>query len=287
MIHKTIPGLIIVIVIALATLEAFPNESSPAVKQNIDTLISTNACAGCDLSGADLNRLNLSGSDLSNANLSGASLFLADLSDSNLSGASLRGARLGGTDLANANLMGADLRGAMLDGAYLTGAVMDGAVLDKALQDSDVDEDIVEKVYIPDETKPKEVMDQKKVAFTGDEQRSAGAGTLQSGQKPLPVKTVAPVKTISIDGATQKVEEALPDMPKSSKEQAEEPISADEIEAQEPEPAQTDMTKEPAPFSDISAVSEPAATEPVAVDTPTVAAPTQAAAEKASAQPEP
>jgi uncharacterized protein YjbI with pentapeptide repeats len=275
MIQKTIPCLFVFLISMLSTLEAVSSQSSPAVQQSIDTLIRTNACAGCDLSGADLNRLNLSGADLSNANLSGASLFLADLSGSNLAGASLRGARLGGTDLADADLRGADLRGAMLDGAYLTGALMDGAVLDKAQQDPDLNEKIVEKIDTPEEAEPKEVMDQKKVAFIGDEQRPAGAGTLQSGQKPLPVKTVAPVKTVSIDGAAQKPEEPSPDVPQSSQTQAQEPVSANESGVRTAPAAMTDTGQEPTPSADISAASEPAEVEPVAAEAPRPSIPEQ------------
>ena len=69
------------------------DENSQAIQQNIDNLVRTNACVGCNLKGADLNRMILIGADLSDANLSGATFFLADLSEANLSGANLRDAK--------------------------------------------------------------------------------------------------------------------------------------------------------------------------------------------------
>lgn len=141
-------------------------EHGQDIQQNVDNLIRTNACAGCDLRGADLNRMILAGADLSDANLSGATFFLADLSEANLSGANLRDAKFGGADLANADLRGADLRGALLDGAFLNGSKMDGRVIDTSA-DSDIEaDDISDKVYIPDATKPKEIEEQSRPAVS-------------------------------------------------------------------------------------------------------------------------
>ena len=67
-------------------------------------LKTTNACKGCDLSGADLRRENLSRAMLPGANLSGADL---------------RRAMLPGAYLKYANLTGADLRRADLSRAML------------------------------------------------------------------------------------------------------------------------------------------------------------------------
>ena len=116
--------------LTMSSAPALGDEASPAIQQNIDNLIRTNSCVGCDLRGADLNRMILSGADLSNADLSGATLFLADLSGANLSGANLREAKFGGADLADADLRGADLRGALLDGAFLKGSIMDGKLVE-------------------------------------------------------------------------------------------------------------------------------------------------------------
>lgn len=105
-------------------------------------LTETRKCAGCDLSGLSLRRLDLTGADLSGANLAGADLRRADLRDANLAGASLTGARLrdarlrrasfSGSDLRKADLREADLREADLRGADfgqadLTHARLDGA----------------------------------------------------------------------------------------------------------------------------------------------------------------
>ena len=157
--------------VALLCSEAGANETSPAIQQNIDELIRSNSCVGCDLRGADLNRMILADADLSNADLSGATFFLADLSGANLSGANLRDAKFGGADLAGADLRGADLRGALLDGAFLKGSMMDGKVIETGEEDSGAEAEAPEKVYVPDETKPKEVMDQNQAALTEPEEK--------------------------------------------------------------------------------------------------------------------
>ena len=157
--HAVLPALI------LFCSTAGAEESSQAIQQNIDDLIRTNSCVGCDLRGADLNRMILIDADLSNADLSGATFYLADLSGANLSGANLRDAKFGGADLANADLRGADLRGALLDGAFLKGSLMDGKVVEATAKGPDVEVEASEKVYIPDESKPKEVIDQNQAAL--------------------------------------------------------------------------------------------------------------------------
>jgi uncharacterized protein YjbI with pentapeptide repeats len=100
----------------------------PEVRKNFQQLLETNACPGCDLSGAVLNRLNLAGADLSGANLAGARLYLANLAGADLRNANLQGAALGGADLAGADLTGANLTGAVLEGAYLVGVKMEGRI---------------------------------------------------------------------------------------------------------------------------------------------------------------
>lgn len=59
---------------------------------HIRRLLNTNACPGCDLSGANLRGANLSGADLRNANLSYADLRGTNLQNANLAGANLYGA---------------------------------------------------------------------------------------------------------------------------------------------------------------------------------------------------
>jgi Pentapeptide repeats (8 copies)/RTX calcium-binding nonapeptide repeat (4 copies)/G8 domain len=115
--------------------------------QNVITLLNTNACAGCDLSGANLSGLDLSGANLEfailvDANLSGtdlsnAKLINADMSRANLQGANLQGADLTSTILINADLTDANLLQATLENVDMTDAIMKntnptGAVLQKA-----------------------------------------------------------------------------------------------------------------------------------------------------------
>jgi Pentapeptide repeats (8 copies) len=76
---------------------------------DLNTLISTKKCVGCDLSGADLSGKQLATADLQAANLIGA----------NLTGTNLTGAKLGGANLTGANLTGTNLAGAMLQAASL------------------------------------------------------------------------------------------------------------------------------------------------------------------------
>jgi uncharacterized protein YjbI with pentapeptide repeats len=74
-----------------AALLALTLTSSAVRGENADdlqTLISTGSCAGCNLAGA-----NLSGVDLSGADLTGASLYGANLVGANLIGAVLTGAK--------------------------------------------------------------------------------------------------------------------------------------------------------------------------------------------------
>jgi uncharacterized protein YjbI with pentapeptide repeats len=76
---------------------------------DLQKLKTTKACAGCDLSYADL-----PGFDLSHANLSGANLYGA-----NLSGADLTYADLSTADVSAADLTGADLSDATwFDGSW-------------------------------------------------------------------------------------------------------------------------------------------------------------------------
>lgn len=86
---------------------------------DLQTLLSTGVCRGCDLSGADLSL-----AALRNAVGGGGLEILrgADLYEANLSGANLQDTDLVGADLRLANLAGADLRSADLTGAILFGA---------------------------------------------------------------------------------------------------------------------------------------------------------------------
>ena len=108
----------------------------PAQAENLEQvqkLLATKQCAGCELSNAGLVYADLRGADLQRADLS-----RANLSRTNLQGADLRGAMLMGASLAGANLTGANLDGANLTAADLryaaaTNASFQGATLDNAL----------------------------------------------------------------------------------------------------------------------------------------------------------
>ena len=96
------------------------------------SVLNSDKCIGCDLSGVNLNNMDLSGVDLSNAILDNAILVDADLSGANLSGASLKNADLSRANLSGANLSGADLTNAILINADLTEADLTMANLENA-----------------------------------------------------------------------------------------------------------------------------------------------------------
>ncbi len=120
-------------------------------QDDVDSLLNTKVCNGCDLRATDLrgkalqgaqlrwsnlNDADLRGANLNSADLTGASLERAKLSNTNLQGASLEGARLLGVDLSEVRLIGADLRWADLrhldvDAAFefveLIGVQLEGA----------------------------------------------------------------------------------------------------------------------------------------------------------------
>lgn len=76
---------------------------------DLQTLLSSNKCVGCDLSGVDLSQKQLVNVDLQAANLIGANLARTNLTNANLGGANLTGA-----NLTNANFTGAVLQAASL-----------------------------------------------------------------------------------------------------------------------------------------------------------------------------
>ncbi len=104
---------------------------------HLQKLKKLNACEGCDLSGANLARVDLWGANLSGADLSGADLMdavlrAANLSGANLNGANLREVKMMVADLSGADLSGADLSGADLWNSNLEKAILSGANLSKA-----------------------------------------------------------------------------------------------------------------------------------------------------------
>ncbi len=129
--HKTL-----ITTCLLTTLTAIPIQA-----ENINhtrQLLSTKACAQCDLSRAGLVMADLQGADLREAdlrfaNLSQANLAGADLTGADLTGASLHSANLMGATLLGANLLGTDLRQSYLVNANLWGTRLDQAWIEGAI----------------------------------------------------------------------------------------------------------------------------------------------------------
>lgn len=143
-------------------------DAAPSVtaKENLQKLISTKNCPGCDLSGINFNRMDLSKTNLEGADLSMSTFFLTNLSYANLKKTTLNGAVFGGADLGDADLTGADLRGVSLDSAYLGGTKMTGEIVTtKSFEKIGVDE--VEKdVYVENQSIPKKPPKQKEVSVS-------------------------------------------------------------------------------------------------------------------------
>ena len=97
---------------------------------DVQQLLTTNLCPGCDLADADLRGAHLIGADLRNADLTGADLSWVNLEGADLTGADLTGADLTGAFLTNATLMNADLDDANLSQAQLYFVDVTGASLD-------------------------------------------------------------------------------------------------------------------------------------------------------------
>jgi len=144
----------ILILLAVSLSFSFPvaAEFSPSteVQKNISILQESKDCPQCNLSGANLNRMDLSGANLEGADLSRAKLFLTNLSGANLHGADLREAKFGGADLAGADLRGADLTGASLVGAYMEGVLLDGEMVTTTPYAQNNISNVEELVYVED-----------------------------------------------------------------------------------------------------------------------------------------
>ena len=94
--------------------------------EQLKQFLKTNQCQNCDLSGANLERLNLSGANLQGANLSSATLSGSNLSNANLEAANLQGASLSEAYLYRANLTGANFSNAGLPNANLRETILIG-----------------------------------------------------------------------------------------------------------------------------------------------------------------
>ena len=103
------------------------------VEKNVQRLLKTKACPGCDLSGADLRQCRLTKAKLNGANLSGAQLNLADLSGANLQQAILFETDLSGADLSFADLNGAEFRGTIFEGAHFKHTQLKGQSVNRLI----------------------------------------------------------------------------------------------------------------------------------------------------------
>ncbi|MCB2214687.1 pentapeptide repeat-containing protein [Desulfofustis glycolicus] len=187
-------------------------EEDEQVRNNIDTLIKTNSCAGCELRGADLNRLDLTGADLRDADLSGASLYLVNLADADLRGANLQGAQFGGADLANADLRGADLQGAVFAGAYTVGTKMDD---EPGLAEAELD--TAEPVADEQDVRSVDGATEEKAGLVEQqvdpmERQRPGSGALQA----LPEKRIAPPSPVKIDADASPTTSTRPAIPENA-----------------------------------------------------------------------
>jgi uncharacterized protein YjbI with pentapeptide repeats len=179
---------------------------SLAARENLEKLITTRSCKGCDLSGLTLNRMNLTGVDLEGADLSLTKLSLTNLTGANLRNTNLRGTVFGGTDLSNADLRGADLRGTSLDSAYHEGALLDGEFVTSKPYENLGETEIEKEVYVADPGKPKK----------NPETREVKVGTRRDLEDPPPTLAAVP--------ATKEV--AVPAGPKTTHQERTAPSAA-------------------------------------------------------------
>lgn len=87
---------------------------------HLKQLLTTKHCPNCNLTGADLRKMDLKGANLRGANLIGARLEKADLHRANLCDANLSATRLNQADLSDANTDGAKFTGADLSNTLWT-----------------------------------------------------------------------------------------------------------------------------------------------------------------------
>lgn len=122
----------IVATVALLACFGFAERAFALNQLDLDQLKATSACPRCNLSGADLTKLNLTGANLRGADLSSATLSQANLTNADLTGANLEGAVLNSANLSGASLTGANLKSASLENADLSFAGFISANLEAA-----------------------------------------------------------------------------------------------------------------------------------------------------------
>jgi uncharacterized protein YjbI with pentapeptide repeats len=82
---------------------------------DVQRLLQTGKCRGCNLVGADLHNANLRNAKLEEANLEAANLSGANLSDADFDRANLKYANFKGAIIDNTDFSEANLKGAMLN----------------------------------------------------------------------------------------------------------------------------------------------------------------------------
>lgn len=117
-------------IIVFSTIFATPLQAENL--NDLNQLLGTKRCEGCDLTNAGLIHANLAGATLNNSNLAKANLSQANLAGADLRGANLAGASLYGANLTGANLTGANLTGTDLRNAYLMDTTLENVDLDTA-----------------------------------------------------------------------------------------------------------------------------------------------------------
>jgi Pentapeptide repeats (8 copies) len=126
--------------LTLVIVPAWSAQADPV--KDLQKLLTTNSCEGCDLSGVSLIGVDLAGAQLQGAKLNAANFSGADLSGANLTkvsavgtsfvGANLQKTVLVKTSLIYANLAKVQLNEAILQGTDLQGANLAGADLSGA-----------------------------------------------------------------------------------------------------------------------------------------------------------
>ncbi len=112
-----------IIMACLLSAQQATGKEAHTVKENLEILLKVKSCIECDLSNANMNRLDLSGVDLEGANLQNSTFFFTNLSNANLKRSQLRGAVFTGCDLSGADLREAEIGEANFNGAYTVGTL--------------------------------------------------------------------------------------------------------------------------------------------------------------------
>ncbi|MEL7223803.1 MAG: pentapeptide repeat-containing protein [Cyanobacteria bacterium P01_D01_bin.36] len=113
----------------LSAAVVLPQSALAADEADIQRLIETRECQGCDLHEADFRRMDLADVKLQGADLEGANFYYANLDGAELQGANLIDVNFTYASVRNAYLDGADLRYAIFDWTDLSGTSITGADL--------------------------------------------------------------------------------------------------------------------------------------------------------------